>query len=217
MKPSLEEIIYGNPLTNQLELLQKACPYDHLLPKMFETICPSNISTLTQDELDTLVDYQMHYNMLHKSTLTRYAAYDQDLIKSVGNFFYNRYNGYDVRELFQGIVDDTKPLLLKLKYKFQRPRPHVMAAYFKKSVFPVETLTALSPSFPSGHVFQMALLTETLGSMQPSMYNDLSNLLIDVCEQRLFYRLHYPSDNDIAIQFAKTVANSKEWTTKYNI
>jgi hypothetical protein len=217
MNQSLEDVIYGNPTSEHLEILQMQTPYDYLLPKIFETVCPSNISTLTQDELDVLVEYQKQFNYLPKSTIKRYEAYDNDLIKSAANFIYNRHNGYDLRELFNEIITSTKPILLKLKYKYQRPRPYVLAAHYKKSVFPVNTITAISPSFPSGHVFQMALLVETLGSMEPIMYNDLQNLMIDISEQRLFYRLHYPSDNDVAMQFAKIICQSKEWTKKYNI
>lgn len=216
MKDWLEKIVYGNPTSDQLELLQKATEYDYLLPEMFEAPCPSNISTLTQDELSAVVDYQKQFNFLNPATKKRYIAYDADLVKSVVNFVYNRF-GVDITELFESIIEETKPILLKLKYKFQRPRPYVLAKYYKQSIFPVLTPTAISPSFPSGHVFQVALLMETLGSAEPKMYNDLNNLLLDVCEQRLFYRLHYPSDNDMAIRFAKTITQSKEWTKKYNI
>lgn len=216
MKDWLEKIVYGNPTSDQLELMQKVSEYDYLLPEMFEAPCPSNISTLTQDELVAIVEYQKQYNYLQPAVKKRYMAYDADLVKSVANFVYNRF-GIDITELFQNIVDETKPILLKLKYHFQRPRPYVLAQYYRQSVFPILTPSAISPSFPSGHVFQMALLTETLGSAEPRTYNDLNNLLLDICEQRLFYRLHYPSDNDTAILFAKKIVQSKEWTTKYNI
>lgn len=217
MNQWLEKVIHGNPTSEQLALIQTATPYDYLLPKFFEVIAPSNISTLAHDELDTLVEYQKQYNLLPKSTKARYTAYESNLVQSVANYIYNRHNGYDLSALFEEIIQDTEPMLLKLKYKYQRPRPHVLAAYLKKSVFPDSTANSKSPSLPTGHVFFMTLLTETLGSIEPTMFDDLSKLLIDISEQRLFYRLNYPSDNDIAMDFARRITHSKEWTHKYNI
>lgn len=216
MNDWIEKIIYGNPTSDQLELMQQATEYDYLLPDMLKMVFPSNISTMAHDELTEIVEYQKQFNFLNPATKKRYIAYDADLVKSVANFVYNKF-GLNVTEVFQEMVNETKPLLLKLKYAFQRPRPYTLAHYYKQSVFPILATSALSPSYPSGHVFQTTLLVETLGSLEPKTYNELNDLLLDVCEQRLFYRLHYPSDNDMAIQFAKMITQSKQWTTKYNI
>ena len=216
MKQALEEVVYGNPTREQLELLQKKSQYDYLLPEMFEAEPPSNISTLTQDELRALVDYQKQYNFLPENIKKRYQAYDDDMCKAIVNFIYNNHN-VDVTELVQSIFTDTLTIILKLKYKFQRPRPFQLGFYYKQSIFPVQTLTAISPSYPSGHVMQVALVAQTLGNLYPKTYQDLSRLLTDVIEQRLFYGLHYPSDCDRAVDFAKTIVKSKEWITKYNI
>jgi hypothetical protein len=217
MNPQLEVITYGNPTREQLEKMQQATPYDYLLPIMFDnTHCPSNISTLTHDELKELVQYQQHYNFLPESTKRRYEAYDKDLSQATANYIYNK-TGINIKEAFDEMIQETKPVLLKLKYKFQRPRPYQLAWHFKQSIFPIFSLTANSPSFPSGHIFQLTLLTETMGNIHPSIYDHLKHLMSEVCEQRLFYGLHYPSDCDAAQQLAKTITRSKEWTKKYNI
>lgn len=216
MKQLLEEVVYGNPTREQIEQLQKPTQFDYLLPSMFEVTCPSNISTLTQDELRAIVDYQKQYNYLPESVKKRYQAYDDDIGRAIVNFIYNKHQ-IDITEMVKQIFIDTLPIILKLKYKFQRPRPFQLGYYYKQSIFPVQTLTAISPSFPSGHVFHVALVAETLGNVYPKTYQDMSKLLSDVIEQRLFYGLHYPSDCDRAVDFAKTIVRSKEWIAKYNI
>jgi hypothetical protein len=216
MKHSLEEIIYGNPTRDQLEYLQKKSEYDSLLPEMFQITCPSNVSTLTQDELKALVEYQKEYNYLPEAVKKRYSKYDSELDKSIINYVYNLWR-WDITDLVEDIMESTKPLLLKLKYKYQRPRPYQLAYEYKQSVFPIITSSALSPSFPSGHSFQAQIIANTISSINPKVHNDMNKLVLDVNEQRLFYGVHYPSDIDNAKTFAQILTTSKEWTTKYNI
>jgi hypothetical protein len=123
----------------------------------------------------------------------------------------------DATELVNEIINWTKPFLLKVKYKYQRPRPYQLACYYKTSLFPRKSVSADTPSYPSGHTFQMHLIQETIGSMYPQVYSDLTKLTKEVNEQRLYYGLHFPSDVDFAKQCADKVLKSKTWTTKYNI
>lgn len=216
MKQWLEELHFGNPTRAEVELLQQKTAYDYLLPDMFKASYPSNISTTVQDELDVLIEYQKQYRILPKSVKQRYEFYDKNLEQAIANYVYNKC-GIDVKDMLQEMFTETIPLILKLKYKFQRPRPYQVAEYYKKSVFPMLTETAINPSYPSGHVMQVAMFVHTFGNIHPRTYNDLKQLQIDVCEQRLFYGVHFPSDCDAAIEFAKIITSSKEWTSKYNI
>jgi len=216
MNNSLEEIKFGNPTRDQLEYLQKACEYDYLLPEMFKHNFPSNISTHTQDELHVLVEYQKEFNSLPDSTKKRYVKYDQELSTSIINYVYNLYR-WDITDIVLEIIQSTMPVLLKLKYKFQRPRPYQLALSYKKSLFPMQSLSANNPSFPSGHSFQANLIADTLSSIEPKLYNDMKKIVLDINEQRLFYGVHYPSDIDSAKTFADYILKSKEWTTKFNI
>jgi hypothetical protein len=217
MNPQLEIIKYGNPTREQLGIMQQVTVWDYLLPKMFEEVhCPSNISTLTHDELKELVEYQKLYNQLPEPTKKLYQQYDMDLVQAVSTQIRNS-TGADISPMFQEIIADTMPLLLKLKYKHQRPRPYMLAYYYKQSIFPKTSISALSPSFPSGHIFQLTLLVETLGNKQPKLYDQLHTILSDNYEHRLFYGVHYPSDLDAARTLAMMIITSKEWTKKYNI
>ena len=103
MNQSVEQVVYGNPTREQLELMQRVTPYDYLLPKMFETLFPSNISTFVQDEIKTLIEYQKEYNFLSDSVKKRYAAYDYNLPKAINNYVANRYN-FDATNIIDEIV-----------------------------------------------------------------------------------------------------------------
>jgi hypothetical protein len=61
------------------------------------------------------------------------------------------------------------------------------------------------------------MITNTIGSIHPTTYQDLQKLSFEVNEQRLYYGLHYPTDIDFGKYVADVLTTSKEWTTKYKI
>jgi len=216
MKQWLDELTYGNPSRDQVEPLSNKSEFDSLLPTIFEKECPKNSSEATEDELKVLVEYQKNYSTLPKSVRDRFASYDKDVIGAV-IMFLNKRHGFDMEELIGEMIKSTIPLLYKVKYKYQRPRPYQLSQHLKHSVFPMFSFSSDTPSFPSGHAFQMRIITNTVGSIHPTTYQDLKKLSYEVNEQRLFYGLHYPSDIDFANYMADLLTTSKEWTTKYKI
>ena len=215
MKQQVDDVVFGNPSFEQINLVQRATEFDFLLPEIFNTPCPINTSTMVQDELRVLVEYQKEFKSLTESKIKRFEYYDRNLVNAVINFLRNY--EIDATELVNEIVNVTKPFLLKIKYKYQRPRPYQLAYYYKSSLFPHKSVSADSPSFPAGHTFQITLIQETIGSIYPQVYADLCKLTKETNEQRLYYGLHFPSDIDFAKQCAEAVIKTKVWTAKYKI
>ena len=78
-----------------------------------------------------------------------------------------------------------------LKYFFNRARP--------KHIIPdldvLESETADTPAFPSGHAFQSYYLANYLSQLYPNK-KDLFNDIAEKCAMaRVYAGLHYPSDN----------------------
>jgi hypothetical protein len=215
MKQAVDEVVFGNPSFEQITLVQSATEFDFLLPEIFKTVCPINTSTLVQDELKVLVEYQKDFKSLSESKIKRFTYYDYNLSNVVINFLKNY--EIDATEMVEEIINMTKPLLLKIKYKYQRPRPYQLAYYYKDSLFPRKSSSADTPSFPSGHTFQMNLIQETIGSIYPNTYADLCKLTNEINEQRLYYGLHYASDLDFAKECAELIVKTKIWTSKFQI
>lgn len=215
MKAVVDEVAYGNPSFEQITLVQSATEFDFILPELFKTPCPLNTSTMVADELKVLVEYQKDFRTLTESKINRFAHYDRSLSNAVINFLKNY--DLDAAEMVEEIINITKPLLLKIKYKYQRPRPSQLAFYYKDSLFAHKSVSADTPSFPAGHTFQIHLIQETIGSLYPQTYADLSKLTKEVNEQRLYYGLHFPSDVDFGKQCADAVVKTKIWTSKFQI
>ena len=82
-------------------------------------------------------------------------------------------------------------IIMFLKYLFNRARP--------KQIIPeldvLESKTADTPAFPSGHAFQAYYLANHLSQLYPDK-KDLFNDIAEKCAMaRVYAGLHYPSDN----------------------
>jgi hypothetical protein len=216
----LDNITYGNPNTDQLPFLTKESYLDYLFGELSLYTFPKNSSEATKEELNQLVDYleTMELDENKNLYLNRYKAYDKNLKKYIIEGLVK--GGHDeqrVNNLVHNLIEDTKPLLIKLKYHFQRPRPYQLAEYYKLKLFPFESSSANSPSFPSGHTFQGRIITEVIGNVYPKTYSFMQALFDDISYSRMFMGLHYQSDVDSAIYCADKVLESIEFKEKYKI
>lgn len=215
MKNYLDEIIYGNPTDDFLPYLRKGGS-DYIFEDLKDYPYPSNSSEAAKDEIRALIEYQNLPEQQNEELVGRYIEYDKNLIEIFKNYCKNKI-GENMDSQIDEIIEDTKFLVVKLKFHYQRIRPYQLAGQYKAKLFPFKSLAAVNPSYPSGHTFQARVLTEFIGNKFPEHYGTLSNLTHDVATSRLFLGLHYPSDNDFAHICAKKLIQSKEFTSKYGI
>jgi phenolic acid decarboxylase len=102
MKQQVDDVVFGNPSFEQINLVQSATEFDFLLPEIFNTPCPINTSTMVQDELRVLVEYQKEFKSLTESKIKRFEYYDRNLVNAVINFLRNY--EIDATELVNEIV-----------------------------------------------------------------------------------------------------------------
>lgn len=212
----IDNIRYGNPTDNVLEALQSKGLLDSVLDELKQYPNPSNSSETTQDELRELLQYQNSDEQKNDSLVMRYMDYDKDLKDPFFEFCED--NGLqEGAEIIEAVIRDTKPLIAKLKYFYNRPRPFQIAYYYKAKLVPYGSFNAMTPSYPSGHTLQAYLLAEVLGSRFPQHYETLTYLANDIEKSRLFLGLHYGTDNDFARICVQTIIRNKSFTKQYGI
>ena len=214
---NLDLITYGNPTQVQVALLERETYCDVLFDQLKEYKYPKNSSEATIEELNAIVDA---LNNLHgkDAHIKRYKAYDVNLKKSFSEFILKDVEDKEeITKLINDIYDDVNPLLMKLKYYFQRPRPYQLAEYYKLKLFPYQSHSADTPSFPSGHSFQARIITEVIGNLYPQTYAMMQKIFMDICYSRLYMGLHYQSDIDVGIFCADKVIALKEFKSKYKL
>jgi hypothetical protein len=215
---NLDLVTYGNPTQEQLKYLETSNFIDTtLFDELTSYKFPKNSSEATKEELNQIVD---SIKLLQKNDehLNRYKTYDRYLFKYfIDGLIKGEQDAVEVKNLIESIKNDISPLLLKLKYFHQRPRPYQLAEYYKLKLFPYQSFSADSPSFPSGHAYQGKILTEVIGNLYPQTYSFMTNLFDDIMYSRLYLGLHYQSDIDVGIFCAEKVLNLKEFKSKYRL
>ncbi len=214
---NLDEIGYGNPTVQNLKIINTETYLDKAFSDLTSFSFPKNGSDATKEELNhicRMVDFAKKDERLLKGC----AEYDKDVKRTYFKVMVD--NGADSNkmiEVLEQIENDTLPLLMKLKFFFQRPRPFQLAYYYKLKLMPFKSVSSDSPSFPSGHAYQSKLFSEVLGNHYPEMYGILKQLHEDICLSRVAMGLHYQSDIDVGIFAAEVVLRQKEFAIKYKI
>jgi hypothetical protein len=212
----LDSITWGNPTQQQKEYLDKPCIFDKHISKLIDFSFPKNSSKATREELNLLVDYTKQLKD-SENYQKRYVSYDISLERTLAQVILESDLGDKGIEIVDSLLDESIPLTLKLKYYFQRPRPYQLAQQYKLNLFPFSTITGNSPSFPSGHTLQSALIFYVLGNHFPDKYDYFEKVAKDIELSRLYLGLHYPSDNDFALYCVELIIKDKEFKQKYSL
>lgn len=212
----LNQVTFGNPTQKVLKLLNSKGLVDDLFSSLKTETMPANDSELVKEELNEIAEgISLLENPENEYFLKRYKAYDRSLIQSLTTIF--KQKGIDVEKICLNIQDDINPLIAKLKAHYNRPRPYQLANYYKLKLFPFESFSAESASFPSGHTTQAYVMLNVIGSMYPIHYKYCKQIIEDVAESRKNLGIHYQSDNDFSFQVGEKILKHKEFAKKYSI
>ena len=103
----------------------------------------------------------------------------------------------------QEIIDESVKFIMKVKYKYNRPRPYQIAEHYNIEDFKIHKLdTAQTPSYPSGHALQGRLIALMLSEKDPYNENQYMEISKNISESRIMARAHYPSDKEYGEKLA---------------
>lgn len=98
------------------------------------------------------------------------------------------------------ISEDIGALIIQLKSHYQRPRPFQLALYTNQSLYPYNSISAQSPSYPSGHTTQAFFILSVIASHYEEKKDELMKLAKQIADSRVVLGLHYPSDNKFGFE-----------------
>jgi hypothetical protein len=213
----LNEIKFGNPNRQHLIYLNTENYLDSLITELSSYPPPENESSVATNEINTLIDYTNH---LAKDEVlkSRFELYDTDyenyIIEKLKN---SGIPEKDVTDLVVELHKDIVPLLVKMKYLYNRIRPYQLAGLKEMSLYPFRARSADSPSYPSGHCFQSKVYAEVLGNRYPKYYKAFQELAVDIMWSRQYLGAHYPSDSEFATYMADIVVKHPDFRKKYKL
>ena len=109
--------------------------------------------------------------------------------------------------LIQKLINESAPIIMKIKKHHNRPRPKVMARKIKTQMEDMEMASMKTPSYPSGHSVQGILIANALADKYPNKRSKLKKMGRDISYSRRSARAHYKSDSLFGEQIGKDMYN----------
>jgi len=208
---------YGNPSRNLLPYLKTESFLDSLLGELSSYPFPSNNGQDVIDEINQLINYTNTLSS-DENLEKRYKVYDKDF----ENYFINVLSNVgvdrtEVTNIIKSIHDDIVPLIVRLKYHYQRVRPYQLSHILSMRLYPFQSDTSNTPSYPSGHSIQSKVYADVLGNKYPKYDKQLQNLAEDIGTSRLSMGLHYPSDILFGDYVSELIVNHPDFKKKYRL
>jgi len=217
MQEIIKELKYGNIRRDDYFDLQRQTYIDSLFSILTQYTFPPNDSNTTKDELNELVSTTQELAEAPE-VLKEFYNYDQNFSIIIKKFLVAHEVPKDEAiSLVDAVLYDIKPLILKLKYYFQRPRPYQLSYYYKLKLIAFNSVSDQTPSYPSGHALQSKVLAYVIGDKYPKLYKKINDLSDKIGNSRLYLGLHYQSDIDYANIVAEKIYENKEFKLKFQI
>ena len=199
---NLNKLVWkDNPLKKHQKRMDKDWGVFSSFPikKFMNTKPPKNNSDESMDELQLLDSLP---------TIKNFVKTTDDVHKHFINFLKTKKLEYPKKEI-KDLLNHTSPIILKLKYHYNRPRPEQLAKEMGLKFHSDPLDSARTPSYPSGHAAQGRFIGRYLSDMYPKHENELMKLGNEIGTGRLVAKVHYPSDDlfgkDVGDALYKTI------------
>ena len=213
----VNELRFGNPNRTLLAYLKTDNYLDSLIPELSSFPPPANDSEETYQEIHQIIEYTTFLEK-DEQLRRRYELYDGDFESYILERLVNAGIDKDeVQKIITEMHDDIVPLLVKLKFTYNRVRPNQLSFFKGFKLYPFKSATADSPAYPSGHAYQARIYAEVLGNKYPKFYKALNDLANDIAWSRLYLGVHYPTDTQFALYSADVVLKHPDFRKKYKL
>jgi len=199
---SINSLQYGNPRLEQHFKMLEGSSLDVYIDELKELFPPANNSDQTKQELKLVKDKMK--SLSNSSLRDEYIQIDRDLRTYIG-YVGSRLGHQEVVGFYDQISLLADSTIYKLKYFFQRPRPYQLASIFDMELYPIESCSSLSPSFPSRSTIKAYLCQLFLQSKGAE-----NSLAETVARSRTALGLHYPSDHQGAFEIVDKLIEKPE-------
>lgn len=165
---------------------------------------PKNSSKQTLEEL------------VYLSKLTQgRSQQDLDLIKSVDSDaaitvknVLKKHKCIFPNQLFDKLYLNTKYIIYNIKFYYNRPRPKQLANIYNIDLNVIESDTARTPAYPSGHTVYARLAANVSLRLYPHLQTELDDAVNLVAYARCCQGVHFPSDNQASIILGNFLYNN---------
>jgi len=146
---------------------------------------------------DVAIRREMDLLRRHIASPTLDAAFCEECDRDVVPVIVRMAEGLGVR-VDQGELDeitqDLIPVIMRLKYRFNFPRPWQVSAALGTPLLRFVSPSSQTPSYPSGHSIQAAVACTLLSERSPQDARSFDRLATSIGVPRLQLGVHFPMD-----------------------
>jgi acid phosphatase (class A) len=198
----IDKIVYAlEPKPKHKKRLAEPEDYQYLNCSFMDApVCipPANSSGTTKAELETMANA----NLLHKNPAKLEEKYDDDFLHGFQKIVEKAGHKWD-SVYFKALVKEAASITIRLKYKYNRPRPFQLGKVLGIEVTKYSSSTAKTPAFPSGHTTQSVLVAHVLSDQYPDLKEDFIKVSDKISLSRLVGGHHYLSDIEYGKKLGK--------------
>ncbi|MDA7670331.1 phosphatase PAP2 family protein [Akkermansiaceae bacterium] len=209
---AINELTYGNPNAAQDILIREEGAFDYIANHYMQKPYPNNDGQYAFKELSSIREDMK--KLQHDKVVELSVKFDEDLsgmlIETADKCGVSNPSKF-IEELYK----DINPIIMKLKYFYNRVRPYQLANILSYPLNPMPTISAQSPSYPSGHTVQSRVFAEILSFRYPDQ-QDMLMKFADKCSQsRIIMGVHFPSDGIFGKQLSDGIILDENFKAKY--
>ena len=190
----INKIVYAKqPKAKHQKRLDSAEDYEILNCSYVDApvmVPPSNSSGETMAELETIAAAEA----LHKNPGKLEHKYDDEFDWAFKKVVEEAGLEYD-EVYFKKLIKEAASITIRLKYKFNRPRPFQLSEYYNIKLGGTTLESMKTPSYPSGHSTQGILIGKVLQTKLPINTDAFLEAGKRISYSRNIGRAHYPSDS----------------------
>lgn len=185
----------------------------------WKTILPTPPQNNSDTTISELKDISRHTTRLSKSNTI--LVYNID--KNANFLLYSFLEKNNIKfsfDYFNSMYRVIRPILLNIKYFYNRPRPYDLGPVFDIPIKVLHTETHHTPAYPSGHTVYTSLACDIIKKQYDSskIHKALDSIVQTTAECRMMQGVHYSSDNEASIKLTNLIYNhlySKMESTYY--
>lgn len=212
----INQLNFGNPNNKVKKALLEESFLDNVFYAFQNHSYPENNSDAAKSELNEIVkSLEVISKEENAGILNNYLLFDRNVGQAIVQYF--KKENIDVVDIVNNVIADVLPVVCKLKFFYGRIRPNQLAYYHKLKLFPYESKTSESPSYPCEKVVFGNIILSVLKEKYPEKEEDCNKFIETIQFSRVYLGLNYQSDIDFAIEIADYILKQPKIIAKYNL
>lgn len=163
---------------------------------------PANSSSDTYQELQIMANEISQIGDKSEDILEKY----DDILQSFEKICRKKGLNFP-KKYMSNLIEEAAEIIIKLKYKYNRPRPYQLAPILGIELRAGSIESANTPSFPSGHACQSKLVANVLCVIYPECIADFQKMAEKIAYSRYIGGVHFPSDLVYGDELADWIIN----------